>query len=102
MNVSEEFAKKGIGIMFLFALGNAVWHEWGDPNNPSKPWPRPSKLIVTDLGFVGLYIMAAFLPSVAFYVTAGIVVGELLTDQGLLNEINSTFATARANSQAAG
>lgn len=88
MNISADFATRGVLLMWLGAIGIVVYKEFGNPKNPDRPLPRPCKLIPPSIGYTGLGALAQFLPGVAFLVGIGLVVGEVVAQQ---NPVSSIF-----------
>jgi hypothetical protein len=85
MRFDQGFAAKGVLLMWLGAVGIVVWKEFGNPNNPDRPLPRPCKLIPPAIGYTGLGLLAQFLPTAALLVAVGLTVTEVVQENPVTN-----------------
>jgi hypothetical protein len=86
--MTADFARQGVLMMWIGAVGLVAYKEFGNPKNPDRPLPRPCKLIPPSIGYTGLGILAQFAPSIAFLVAIGLTVGEVVAQQ---NPVGSIF-----------
>lgn len=101
MNFDSDFAQRGILVMWLGAVGIVLYKEFGNPNNPDRPLPRPCKLIPPAIGFTGLGLMAQFFPTIAFMVALGITVTELVQQNPATSLIDALSKSIGKQTQAA-
>jgi hypothetical protein len=101
VNVDPTFATRGILLMWLGAIGIAAYKEFGNPRNPDRPLPRPCKLIPLSIGYTGLGLLASFMPSVAFLVSIGLAVSEVVAQQNPVSSIFQQLADSISRENAA-
>lgn len=92
--MNDRFATNGIMVMWLGAVGLVIYKEFGNANNPSRPLPRPCKLIPPAIGYTGLGLLAQFMPTLAFMVALGLTVTEVVNNQGLPHTIFDNLASS--------
>ncbi len=92
--MNAEFARNGILMMWLGAVGIVIYKEFGNSNNPDRPLPRPCKLIPPAIGYTGLGLMAQILPGIAVLVALGLTVSEVVASDNPATNIFNQFASS--------